>query len=118
MGLCTGVHKKGNDIDPLPSIIMVHMGDLDYGNCQVKCMNDIEHRLLIHGKYYSLVQVNLHGGPSHFRGVTVLNGCYIMYDRLGAFGKERNRVKYMGSTTTFSTRGNVYYVSNLWYKMR
>jgi hypothetical protein len=39
-----------------------------------------------------------------------------MYDGLGAFGKERNKVKYMCSTTTFSTRGNVYYGSSLWYK--
>ncbi len=116
MGLCTGVHKKRNDIDSPPPIIMIHVGDLDYGNCQVKCIKNIKHRLLIHGKYYSLVQVNLNGGPSYFRGVTVPNGRYIMCDGLGAFGKERNRVKYMGNTTTFSTRGNVYYISNLWYK--
>jgi hypothetical protein len=76
---------------------MIHVADLDYGNCKVKCFNNIEHSLLIHEKYYSLVQVNLHGGPSHYCGVTVLNGhYYIMCDGLGAFGKERNRVKYMG----------------------
>ncbi len=80
MGLCTGVRKKRSNIDPLSPIIMIHVGNLDYGNCQVKCMNDIEHRLLIHGKYYSLVQVNLHGGPSYFRGGTVLNGHCIMHD--------------------------------------
>jgi hypothetical protein len=39
-----------------------------------------------------------------------------MYDGRRASGKERNRVKYMGSTAQFSTRGNVYYVPNLWYK--
>jgi hypothetical protein len=113
--LCDGVRKKRNDIDPLPQIIMIHVGDTDFDNCEVKCMNNIEHRLLIHGKYYNLVQVVLYGGPSHFRGVTVLNGRYIMYDGIRAFGKERNRVKYLGRNTPFNNRGNDYYVSNLWY---
>jgi hypothetical protein len=75
---------------------------------QLRCMNNIEHRLLIHGKYNNLVQVVLYGGPSHFRGVTVLNGRYIMYDGIRAFGKERNRVKYLGGNTPFNTRGNDY----------
>jgi hypothetical protein len=97
---------------------MFHVADLDCGDCQVKCGNNIKHRLLINRKYYSLVQVNLHKEPSNFRGVRVFNGPYIMYDRLRAFGKERNRVKYMGSTAPFSTRGNAYYVSNLWYNKR
>jgi hypothetical protein len=39
-----------------------------------------------------------------------------MYDGRRAFGKEWNRVKYMGGKTPFHTRGNNYYVSNLWYK--
>jgi hypothetical protein len=29
-----------------------------------------------------------------------------MYDGIRAFGKERNRVKYMGGKTPFYTRGN------------
>jgi hypothetical protein len=107
--------QKRINIDPLSPIIMIHVADLDYVNGQVKCINNIKHRLLINKKYYSLVQVSLHGGPSNFWGVTVINGCYIMYDNsLRAFGKERNRVKYMGGMAPFSTRGNVYYVSNLW----
>ena len=56
------------DIDPLPPIIMINVNDVDYE----KSIDNIEHRLLIHGKYYSLVQVNLYRGPSHFRGVTVM----------------------------------------------
>ena len=101
------------DIDPLPPIIMINVNDVDYK----KSIDDIGHRLLIHGKYYSLVQVT-YRGPSHFHGVTVtvLNGCYLMYDEIRAFGKERNRVKYMGGKTQFYTRGNNYYVINLWYK--
>jgi hypothetical protein len=40
-----------------------------------------------------------------------------MYDRIRAFGKERNRVKYMGGKPPFYTiRGNISYVSYLWYK--
>jgi hypothetical protein len=39
-----------------------------------------------------------------------------MNNGIRAFGKERNRVKYMGGKTPFYTRGNIYYVSNLWYK--
>ena len=78
MGLCKGVHKRRNDIDPLPPIIMINVNDVDYDSCQVKSMDNIEHRCLIHGKYYSLVQVNLHGGPSHFLGVTVLYGVFKM----------------------------------------
>ena len=39
-----------------------------------------------------------------------------MYDGIRAFGKERNMVKYMGGNAHFNTRGNDYYVSNLWYK--
>jgi hypothetical protein len=40
----------------------------------------------------------------------------IIYDGLRAFGKDRNRLEHMGCTALFSTRRNVYYVSNLWYK--
>ena len=38
-----------------------------------------------------------------------------MNDGMRAFGKERNRVKYLGGNTLFNTRGNDYCVSNLWY---
>ncbi len=93
MGLCAGVHKKINDFNPLLQIIMIHVSDTDFANCEVKCMNNIEHRLLIHGKYYNLVQVVFYRGPSHSRGVIVINGHYIMYDGMRAFGKERNRMK-------------------------
>jgi len=106
MGLCKGVRKMRKDIDPLPPIIMINVNDVDYDCCRVKSMDDIENRLLIQGKYYSLVQVNLYGGPSHFSGVTVLKGHYLMYDGIRAFGKERNRVKYKGGKTPFYTRGN------------
>ncbi len=78
-------------------------------------MNNIENRFLIHRKYFNLVQVVLYRRPSHFRGVTVLNGHYIMYDGIRALGKERNRVKYLGGNVPFNTRGNDYYVSSLWY---
>ena len=29
VGLCDGVRKKRNDIDPLPQIIMIHVADTD-----------------------------------------------------------------------------------------
>ena len=98
--VCSGTHIKRNVIETLPPIIMFNVGDLDYNNCKVQCMNDIEHRLMIQGKYYSLVQVILYGGPSHFRGITrVLHGRYIMYDGICSFDKEKNRVKYLGVKT-------------------
>ncbi len=75
MKLCSSVRKN---INPLPQKIMIHVADTDYGNCEVKYMNNIENRLLIQGKYYNLVQVVFYGGPSHFRGVTVLwKLCYL-----------------------------------------
>ena len=52
MGLCAVVRKKQEDIDPLPQLIMIHVNDTDYSNCEVKCLNDIEHRLLIHEKQH------------------------------------------------------------------
>ena len=39
-----------------------------------------------------------------------------MYDGIRAFGKENNRVKYLGVKTQFNTRGNDYFVSSIWYK--
>jgi len=115
---CKGVRKMRKDIETLPPVVMIQNDDLDYNNCKVNCMNDIERRLLIQGKYYLLIQVNLYGGPRHFRGITeVENGRYIMYDGIASFGKSKKRVKYINGKTLFNTgRGNDYYASNLWYK--
>ena len=116
---CKGVRKKRRDIESLPPVVMIQVGEFDYNNCKVACMNDIEHRLLIQGKYYILVQVNLHGGH-HFRGITAVeSGRYIMYDGMASFGKGKRRVKYINGKTLFNTgsgRGNEYYVASLWYK--
>jgi len=67
---CKGVRKMRKDIETLPPVVVIQNDDLDYNNCKVTCMNDIERRLLIQGKYYLLIQVNLYGGPRHFRGIT------------------------------------------------
>jgi hypothetical protein len=45
-------------------------------------------------------------------------GNYVIYDGIGTFGKERNRVKYLGGNAPFNTRWNEYYVSKLGTKKR
>ena len=68
---------------------------------------------VLHGLYgvsYELVQINLANG-THFRGITLIDGNYLLFDGLGVGGKDSLRLQWVFSNFDFGT----YFVYSLWY---
>ena len=72
----------------------------------------IEHKLIINGESYNLVQVNLCNG-SHFRGITLIDGDYLMYDGLGVDDIPNSPLLQWVFSSFKFPQG--YYVASLWY---
>ena len=93
-GKCMGHRKYRNEIESMPHIMVFESMNFDYTDSRIKCMDDIEKKLIFQGKEYRLVQVCLYGSY-HFRGVTVIDGRNVLYDGMGAFGKGKRKVKFI-----------------------
>jgi hypothetical protein len=76
--------------------------------CPIMSMHDIEHELIIDGTRYMLVYVILNSS-SHFRGVTVINHQYVLYDGM------LTMMSYIDGSECFSKDEN-YSVGSLWYR--
>ena len=103
---CGGMCKLETKIVQCPIILIIEPCAVNA--CPIMSMNDIEHELIIGGNRYMLVYVILNSS-SHFRGVTVINHQYVLYDGM------LTMMRYIDGSECFS-KGENYSVGSLWYR--
>ena len=111
---CDGGRRLQRFMTKIPEILniqgeQINRLGLDQDKANLPDMNSIAHRMKINKTDFSLVQVMLYDGL-HFRGVTIINGKYLMYDGITVGGGKR--LKWISGDTPFAS----YWVTNLWYK--
>ena len=112
---CKGVRSLTTKMVVNPVILVIEPMTTSYlsthwmERCPLLCMNDIEHELIIHEFRYVLVQVMLHSG-NHFRGVSVINDKYVLYDGL------LPKMRFIDGNEQFSEgAGGDFIIGSLWY---
>ena len=103
---CGGMCTLETKIVQCPIILIIEPCAVNA--CPIMSMNDIEHELIIGGNRYMLVYVILNSS-SHFRGVTVINHQYVLYDGM------LTMIRYIDGSECFSKDEN-YSVGSLWYR--
>ena len=115
---CKGIRLLRKEITEEPGLLQIvakrRVSQLSSSIKKVStltCIDKIEHTLLINGVSYELVQINLANGTPHFRGITLIDGNYLLFDGLGVGGKGSLRLQWVFSNFDFGT----YFVYSLWY---
>lgn len=104
----------------MPKLVMIERSCRDWEqgltierNSKLTSINKIEKQLIINDHRYLLVQINL-GNGSHWVGITVIKGCYLLYDGLPQ--KKLEWVKADMKFDTISSCGGNYRVESMFYK--
>ena len=104
----------------MPKLVMIERSCRDWEqgltierNSKLTSINKIEKQLIINDHRYLLVQINL-GNGSHWIGITVIKGCYLLYDGLPQ--KKLEWVKADMKFDTISSCGGNYRVESMLYK--
>ena len=104
----------------MPKLVMIERSRREWEqnltsgrNSKLTSIDKIEKQLIINDHRYLLVQINL-GNGSHWVGITVIKGCYMLYDGLPQ--KKLEWVKADMKFDTISSCGGNYRVESMLYK--
>ena len=113
--LCQGIRMVKKCLIKPPRLLMIEQSRRAWDiqstvtrQSKLTSLEKIEHQLVIRDKRYLLVQVML-SNISHFCGVTLINGKYLLYD-----GMRGKRLEWIAPSKTFDSLGG-YFVEALWY---